>query len=815
MLTSNPFHPTRLQLAAVGLTSAALLVTELSLTRIFSVTMYYHFAFLAISTALLGLSASGVYTYVARGWLDRFDTPRLLTAHALVFAVVTLGGLAALVRVRVGLNYSAGNVAAMLLLYALAALPFFAGGSVISIAIARGTRHVTAVYAADLVGASAGCLLLLPLLDRAGGPGAVVVAAAFGAVAAVLLAPRGMRRAALLVLVLVAGVPAALALSGRSMVALTTTKGHAGDTVLFEGWNSFSRVAVYDRGHHDWSLSSRYVGELPASLYMDIDSAASTPILKAGPDLSTVSYLAYDLTALAFCLKGPRPGEPPGVGAGAPFTTLVIGPGGGRDLLSALVFGASHVDGVEINPIIVTEVMLGRFREYSGAIYANPRVTLHVEDGRSFVRRAASRYDVIQASLVDTWAATSAGAYALTENMLYTAEAFDDYLDHLTDDGLLTITRWRFDGLRLVSLAQEACARHGWSAAGRLAIVQHGNVVNLMLKRSPFTADEEARVAKVADDLGFRVVYLPGRAAATGSRALAELDENGVGDYVRLVTAPDRHAFYDAYPIDITPTTDDRPFFFNTTRPGRQKYVSWVRARMFGWTEPWTQALPAGFATGGLTALIVVIGLSALLVGAFVVGPLWLVGRSALEPGWIGWLAYFGCLGAGFMMVEIALLQRFVLLLGHPVYSLTVTLFSLLLGTGVGSWLSRRIGDARLSHRLLVALAGILLVGVVAVFLLPPIVNLAVGWPIAARVGLSVAVLLPAGVLMGVPLPSGMRLLSRRQSGLVPWAWGINGALSVMGSGVAVLVAMTFGFSATILAGVAVYALAAVLVPRG
>ena len=152
---------------------------------------------------------------------------------------------------------------------------------------------------------------------------------------------------------------------------------------------------------------------------------------------------------------------------------LVIGPGGGRDLLSALVFGASSVDGVEINPIIANDVMRGAFREYSGGIYEQPAVHIHVEDGRSFVRRSTERYDVIQASLVDTWAATAAGAYTLTENSLYTVEAFDDYLDHLTDRGVLSISRWVFDGLRLVSLAQEACARHGLNAADQLAVIQY------------------------------------------------------------------------------------------------------------------------------------------------------------------------------------------------------------------------------------------------------------------------------------------------------------------------------------------------------
>src|SRR6185295_2081447 len=187
-------------------------------------------------------------------------------------------------------------------------------------------------------------------------------------------------------------------------------------------------------------------------------------------------YLRYELTAIGYHLAGHAGG----------FNALVIGPGGGRDLLSALVFGASHVDGVEINPIIARDVMLDRFRTYSGGIYADPRVSVYVDDGRSFIRRASSRYDVIQASLVDTWAATAAGAYTLTENSLYTAEAFGEYIDHLNPDGFLTITRWVFDGLRLVSLAQEACASRGMDAARHLAIVRHDRVATFLLKKQPF-----------------------------------------------------------------------------------------------------------------------------------------------------------------------------------------------------------------------------------------------------------------------------------------------------------------------------------------
>src|SRR5688572_5520526 len=408
---------TTIGIAAV---SAALLMTELALTRIFSVTMYYHFAFLAISIALFGLSASGVCLFVMRHRLSAVGTRELLTAGAVIHALATLVALACLVRIRVGLNYSPSNLALMLTIYGLAALPFFTGGAVISFAFARLTDRINVLYAADLIGAAMGCLLLIPLLNRLGAPGVVMTAATLSMIAALCFAVPEARWRVLFAALIILAVPTAAQLAGRAPFAVADTKGHLGDRVLFSKWNSFSRVAVYDRPHGDWSLSPNFSGPRIESLFMDIDSAASTPIVKGTGQPSDARYLRYELTSLGYHLV-----EQPGG-----FSALVIGPGGGRDLLSALLFGSTSVDGVEINTIIAGDVMQDRFRAYSGGIYQDPRVTIHLDDGRSFVRRSPARYDVIQASLVDTWAATAAGAYTLTENSLYTAEAFGEYVDH-------------------------------------------------------------------------------------------------------------------------------------------------------------------------------------------------------------------------------------------------------------------------------------------------------------------------------------------------------------------------------------------------
>lgn len=765
-------------------------MTELALTRIFSVTMYYHFAFLAISIALFGLSASGVAVYLTRHRLAHVATRPILATCALVHGTATLVSLACLVRIRVGLNYSPANLVGMIAIYLLAALPFFTGGAVVSVAFARLTERINVLYAADLIGAAAGCLLLIPLLNVLGAPGVVMAAAVLSMFAAVCFADAAERRRRALVGVGVLAIAGVAQLAGGAPFDVRDTKGHEGDRVLFSKWNSFSRVAVYDRPHGDWSLSSRYTGARPASLFMDIDSAASTPILKGGGNPADAAYLRYELTAFAYGLEE-RPGG---------FTALVIGPGGGRDLVSALVFGARHVDGVEINPIIARDVMLDRFRDYSGNIYANPRVSIHVDDGRNFVRRSRDRYDVIQASLVDTWAATAAGAYTLTENSLYTTEAFEEYLDHLDDDGLLTITRWVFDGVRLVSLAQAACDARGLDATSRLAIVRRDRVATFILKKSPFTRDEVDHLLQRARDLDFSVLYAPGLPPPAVHDDPVEMLRTGTSaaDYHRLIVAPDRQRFLAQYPLDVRPTSDDRPFFFHTTRLRDQLRVAFGRTMLFG---------------NGLSALLTLMGISAVLVLAFIIGPLAIDASRAggIAAGWGGWLGYFSALGAGFMLLEVALLQRFVLLLGHPVYSLTVTLFSLLLGTGLGSLLGRRIATATVKRATVTALVAIVIVALVAAMGLAHTIDWAVPWTLASRILFAAAILIPFGVLLGMALPGGMRLLSAARPEIVAWGWGMNGAFSVVGATLAVFIAMNWGFSATLVTGSAAYMVAAVL----
>jgi spermidine synthase len=684
---------------------------------------------------------------------------------------------------RIRLDYSAANAFRMIGIYVLAAAPFMAGGAALALAISRLHRDIGRVYAADLLGAAGGCLLLIPVLNAIGAPGALLLAAGLGALSSLLFAVSIGRAGRTATWVPPAGAVVALAAQlWHPWLDVYGAKGHENFALLFSKWNSFSRVAVYDQPHPDWGLSDTYKGPVPQSHYMDIDAGASTPILDASAGAGSLSYLQYELTALAYTIK-PR------------AHVLVIGPGGGRDLWTARVHGARLVEGVEVNPIIARDVMLGRFRWYSGDIYGAPGVSVETDDGRSYVSRSAVPYDLIQASLVDTWAATTAGAFAMTENNLYTAEAFESYFAHLQPDGVLTVTRWYADGLRLLSLVHEAGHRLGWPGiAERVFIGRNGRLATFVFKKSPLTDDEIDRLRQRCTELNFAVIYSPVSASDP-----APAPTPGVRDaYARLTTTlyPDLPAFYRTVEWDISPSTDDRPFFFRVEKPGTPLKLRFDRSILFG---------------SGTQVLSGLLLISVILLGLFVFLPL-----AWLSPEPVVWrdlplvpLAYFACLGAGFMFVEMGLMQRFVLLLGHPVYSLSVILFTLLLGGGLGSAVSRRLGSP--ARTLALAIPAIIVVSLAYSWMLPSLFASWVAWARPLRIAVSIAYLFPLGLLLGMPLPSGIRLIGERRPGVLAWAWGLNGAMSVLGATLAIHVAMSYGFARVAMYGAIIYGCAGVL----
>ena len=484
---------------------------------------------------------------------------------------------------------------------------------------------------------------------------------------------------------------------------------------------------------------------------------------------------------------------------------LVIGPGGGFDIASARYYGHRQITGVEINPIII-RLVRDRFQSFTGNLYGQDGVQIVHDEGRSFVRRSQEQYDVIQLTLVDTWAATGAGWLALSENILYTAEAFEDYLRHITEGGMVSVNRWMFPGadretLRVVSLGLEALRQLGTPEPAQHFLVwrnrvvlpgqsaqepQHFSLGTVLIKRSAFTEQEIQTIETLcAQATECAMVYAPGRHLQN--------------PFTTLLQTSDQAQFYATYPFWVDPTTDDRPFFFYTLKPSQ------VLTTL---SQTFFRTLTPDVTNIGLFLLVNSIMITVGLTLAAVFLPLWLLSRRQSREGWGIPIGYFFCLGLGFMLIEIAMLQRFTLLLSYPVYSLAVTLAALLVFSGCGSLLSNRFSTDVQARRPELVFVGIGILGMLYAWLLPLLFDWALPFTLPVRIALGVFLLLPMGLLLGIPFPIGIRRLERRQDELIPWAWASNGGASVLGASLAMIVALHVGFTVVLIGGAICYLLA-------
>lgn len=751
----------------VAFTTMATLLLELAMTRIFSVVFYYHFAFLAISIALFGLGAGGVFSYVIAA--QPAPLFRKLGRLSLINALMPL--ISVIFLLTRGQELTNVTLAAV---YFFSALPFFLAGAIVSLAISETIERVDKVYFFDLLGAAGGCLLLIPLLNNFGGPNTVIAAAVLFAVGAAIwynLDGQTPLRAASVALALCLTV--LIVLNAKShWIDVHYAKGQALDNEIFVRWNTFSRIAV---------AKEKQSGQTQ----IVIDADASTGIMDFDLDNLTPEQ-KKDLTQ-----QGPafpyvmRPGA----------KTLIIGPGGGWDVARAVVSGSTDITGVEINPIIATTVMRGDFAWISRNLYRRPGIRIFEEDGRSFVRRSTEKYSVLQATLVDTWASTAAGAFALSENNLYTTDAFYDYLSHLNDDGVLAITRWGFDppreSVRLLILAREALSKLGENQPARhVMVIREGSQKELegwgardtvLISRKPFTDADVARAQSIIGQSHFQKVYLPG-----------DGPQNPFGQALEQQDLP---TWLAQYPFDVTAVDDNRPFFFYTVQPrDLWNFVTTMNKDSADYKI--NRAVPMLFSLVGvsLLATLIILALPPLVLGT----------RLPREPGVLQFLMYFLCIGVGYILIQVALIQKFVLFLGHPTYALTVIIFSMLVASGCGSYLSGKyIGndDGKLAR----ALALVTVLVTMLAFSASHITTALVGLPLPVKMLLTVLLIAPAGFCMGMPFPQGLARLEAFHKPSVRWAWSLNAASSVLGSAGAIFFAIYLGLRETLLLGGALY----------
>jgi spermidine synthase len=772
--------PEKTLLAGLALTSFAALLLELALTRLFSVVLFYHFAFLSISIALLGLGAGGVFAYLLKSWLARVDTRALAARLCILNAAIVVVVLEIVLHVPVSLEVTGGNFRRLTEIYLSATVPFFLTGLLFSVVFARESRRIPRLYGADLCGGALACLALVPLLNWLGGPNVIVVAGVALAAAAMIWSGTRQTRqiAGMLALALAALIGANH--SGR-LIDVVYAKGMFRDPawVEFARWNALSRVEVDKQGQ---------------AKAVVIDADASTYIMNA--DLAHWQGTEWEHNLMAAPPALANVLRPHGDFA-------IIGPGGGVDVLRAVANGSASVTGIEINPIIATTIMRERYADYSQHLYQRPDVHIHVTDGRSFLRSSPQHFDVVQMTLVDTWASTAAGAFALSENNLYTVEAFREYFEHLKPDGMVAITRWEFrhprEALRVVAVAMEALHRLGVANPARNFIVASqgeldadGIPVVVLAKKTPFTAAEETAVITHFDHYSeLDPLYLP--------------SQPGTNPFSQLIASNDPYAFARTYAYNVAPVSDNAPFFFFTLKPGQILGEKGLREGI-----DWKVNL-------GVLVLLLVLAISFVAVLVFLVLPLAIKGGKARQSPLP--LLYFIAVGLGYILVEIAFIQRFVLFLGHPTYALTVVIFLLMLSSGAGSLFSRlwlpRAEQGWVPLALVVVTLGIY------VIFLPSRLAALVGFDFGYRLVVSGVLLIPLGFIMGMPFPTGLRALAASpapefpasQDNAVEWAWAMNAAASVLGSVLAMVIAIQYGLTVTLACGAGAYLLALALMP--
>jgi hypothetical protein len=717
------------------LVSLSGLLFEIGLTRIFSATIWYHFTFVAISVALLGWGLGGFAVHLLKKRVaPSLDQTALLT---LLYAASIPLALWLIVRLPFDPDHPA--------FYFLVSLgPFFIAGMALSMAFDLGRERAGRLYFADLLGASAGALTITFLLSWLGGETAMLAVALAPFLASACFSRRFLPAAgvgAVLLLALV-GVNEG---SGLFKIRSAPTKGMyqhlaatPGARIALTGWNAYSRIDAV----------TGFPPPFLARLY--IDSDAWTNVLSWDGRAESVAHLRDWYRALPFKLAPPRP------------RTLVIGPGGGSDVLVALAAGSEEVTAVEMNPLMLRFVRA--FGERAGNLYDQPRVKTVLSEGRSFISRADSKFDVILLGFVDSWAAVASGGLSLSENHLYTAEAFRAYYDHLTPEGMLLILRWDVDIPRLVS---NSVAVLGWEAAGpRIVALLEGPRAGgdppqmiFMLRRRPFTEGETEEIGRWTTA---RPVILPGR----------EVRE----PYAALLSGRKTLTEYEAEATTrVDPVFDDRPFFFALQKP-------------------W--GLPASTSRDFVWILVAV----AVLFLAFVAGG---KPRGESTGRYAASVAYFSSLGLGFIALELALLQNLTLLLGHPIFTLSILLFTLLAMGGLGAWASGTFSISPICST-------IALLGLVYAVGLPRIVPLLLGLGLPARMAIAVLLVAPLGFAMGMPFPRGLARTGRGPFPAPPFYWGLNGIFSVVGSLLTMLLAVTLGFRVAMAEGCAWYLLAAI-----
>ena len=791
-------------LSGVFLISFSSLLFQILQTRIMSVITWYYLAFFAISVAMLGMTVGAVWVY---HWRERFNTEQLpitLSKFALYTALAMPASIVVQFCLITSPAWTLTTVVAWALLLAVMAIPYVFAGVVVSLSLTRSPFPTGQVYGVDLLGAALGCIAVMALLNVFDGPTAVIVAGAVSGLSSAAFAassgaryvtgktsrplwekPAAVTFAMLTVALFNAGSP-----YGFNPILTKGLIDPLGRIDKFEKWNSYSRIRATRPANAApilWGPSPNLPPDLRVSeAYLDIDGFASTCIFHYDGTRDSIDFLKYDLVGLAYRLPGIH-------------KSAVIGVGGGRDVLTAHLFGVSDITGVELNPIFINLITRNPFYSNFSNINALPNLKLHVDDARSWFAATHEKFDLVQMSMIDTWAATGAGAFSLSENGLYTLEGWRAFLKALNNNGIFTVSRWynpsNVDETgRMIGLATAALLDEGITdARPYIFVASHDNIATLVLSKSPFTPQQLQVLHDSVRAGGFDELISPDR--PTDSSLLQQIvSSHDLASLNRVL---------DSTYLDLTVPTDNRPFFFNQMR-----FFDMTGVRMF--LTKWQNGEPQyGVFVGNLTVfavLLLILFISIVAVVLTILMPLRSAARQCSRSLAITGSLYFSLIGMGFMLAEISLLQYFSVYLGHPIYALGVCLFSLILSTGIGSLASDWL---KLNSRTKLFVWGVLAAACLSVmaFVLPSVFHATTDRERIVRIGISLAAIMPLGFLLGFAFPTGMRLVNAIDRQPTPWFWGINGATGVLASVLGVILSLAFGINVTMTIAAACYLL--------
>ena len=786
--------------AGLFMVALSTLMYEILLTRIFSVTMWYHFAFMAISIAMFGMTVGAILVYLFPKYFTQERAKYHLALSSFLFAMSIIFSFLTHLSIPIPNDIlSIIGLYSIALTYAVISVPFVFSGICVCLALTKFPQQVSKLYAADLIGAAIGCLLLIYTLSITDGPTSVIVIAFLASTGTVFFAAEEgfgkLRRFAIicsLLLVILATGHTILVNQQHSLLRLVWVKGLPEKQPIYEKWNSFSRIAVWGDANRlqqpfGWGLSSTYPSDRKVhQLSMNIDATAGTILTSFNGNLSEIEHLKYDVTNLANYIRQDS-------------RVLVVGTGGGRDILSALVFEQSSVLGIEINENIIDAVNQ-TYGDFTGHLDKNPKVTFVNDEARSYIARSQDKFDIIQVSLIDTWAATVAGAFVLTENSLYTCEAWKVFLDHLNPNGVLTFSRWYFQNnpgevYRLTSLASSSLMQLGIKEPRKhIVIVRNMNrgeasdepdgIGTILVSREPFSDEDLNTLDEITNKMKFNLVLSP----------RFSLDST----FATIASGKDLDMFTARFPINIAAPTDDSPFFFHMLRLRDVFNVELLEQGAMSFN------MKAVFILGAL--LVIVVGLTLLCI----IIPLILTTEKASLRGTLSLSIFFLCIGFGFMLVEISQMQRLIIFLGHPTYALSVILFALLLSCGLGSYSTQKMSNPGMVGSTTVRL--FLLICALAIFgiLTPFAISMFDGSTTMLRVLVAIIIIFPLGTFMGMAFPIGMKVASTKSPSITPWLWGINGAASVCASVVAIAIALSSSISTSFWTGFSFYVVALV-----